>query len=263
MSLGATAGNGTYTLSGSGLLSATNEYIGCNSAATGLLQQTGATNSVTCLSIGSSGQYQLHGGTLQINGSFVNCGIFDGGNSSAMLSGSNCILDFSTGTLQNVGSTLVRMDNNSLLIVPSGVNPSTTFSISSSLGLTHTAGTTLVVPAGQGFGGWGSISDPVNCQGTITAGAGGFINLNNGLVLSGTSNVNLGGRALTVNDLASGMSSSGWLLWNSQFIGNGGMGAFTQSGGLNSIAGNLYLGYNSGSSGTYSLSGSGQLSAVS
>ena len=48
------------------------------------------------------------------------------------------------------------------------------------------------MPAGQGFGGWGSINDPVNCQGTITAACGGVINLNNGLTLSGSGNVNLG-----------------------------------------------------------------------
>ena len=34
-----------------------------------------------------------------------------------------------------------------------------------------------------------------------------------------------------------------------------------QSGGTNSVAGYLYLGYNAGSSGTYNLSGSGLLSA--
>ena len=58
--LGYNAGSsGTYSLSGSGLLSATNEYIGYNSAATALFQQTGGTNSVTYLSIGSGGRYQL------------------------------------------------------------------------------------------------------------------------------------------------------------------------------------------------------------
>ena len=46
-------------------------------------------------------------------------------------------------------------------------------------------------------------------------------------------------------------------------VGYSGMGAFTQSGGTNSIGpyyGSLYLGYNPGSSGTYNLSGSGLLS---
>ena len=43
-------------------------------------------------------------------------------------------------------------------------------------------------------------------------------------------------------------------------IGQGGTGAFTQSGGTNASS-SLYLGYLAGGSGTYNLSGSGQLSA--
>ena len=46
-----------------------------------------------------------------------------------------------------------------------------------------------------------------------------------------------------------------------EYVGFSGTGSFTQSGGTNSISSNsFYLGYNAGSSGTYSLSG-GQLSA--
>ena len=94
------------------------------------------------------------------------------------------------------------MGTNSLLIVPAGFNPSTGFASLQHLGLTHTLGTTLTVPAGQGFGGSGSINDPVNCQGTITATSGGAINLSGGLTLSGTGTVNLGSGNLTTNDLA-------------------------------------------------------------
>ena len=82
------------------------------------------------------------------------------------------------------------MSANSLLIVPAGFNTLTGFAHYSSLGLTHTLGTTLTVPAGKGFGGSGSISDPVNCQGTITAVSGGTINLSGGLTLSGTGAIN-------------------------------------------------------------------------
>ena len=47
----------------------------------------------------------------------------------------------------------------------------------------------------------------------------------------------------------------------SQYVGYSGAGTFTQSGGTNSNRG-LYLGLNTGSSGTYSLSGTGVLSAT-
>ena len=53
------------------------------------------------------------------------------------------------------------MGSNSLLIVPSGFSPATSFAAYGSLGLTHTVGTTLTVPAGKGFSGSVSIGDPV------------------------------------------------------------------------------------------------------
>ena len=254
-------GSGTLTITGTasdisgGAISAYGQNIG------GLFTQSGGTNSITYLSINYGGHYQLSGGTLQINGGLVSSGTFDGGNSSAVLSGSNCIVNFSTGTLQNVGATIVSMDANSLLIVPPGLNPSTAFGSCTCLGLpAHTTGTPLVVPAGQGFGGLGSINDSVTCHGTITAASGGSINLNNGLVLSGTGAVSLGGGTLTTNDTASGISS-GSLSANGVNIGTTATGVFTQSGGTNTISNALYLGSNAGSSGTYSLSGAGQLSA--
>ena len=101
-------------------------------------------------------------------------------------------MDLSQTTLQNVGSLTVNMGPDSLLMLPAGFNPATGFGSLTSAGLVHVAGTTLTVPAGQGFGGWGSIDNPVNCQGTITAAPGGVINLNNGLVLSGNGTVTLG-----------------------------------------------------------------------
>ena len=45
-------------------------------------------------------------------------------------------------------------------------------------------------------------------------------------------------------------------------VGNSGTGNFTQTGGTNSLNSFLYLGYDAGGSGTYSLGGSGQLSTV-
>ena len=146
--------------------------------------------------------------------------------------------------------------------MPAGFDPLTGFASYSTLGLTHTLGTTLTVPAGQGFGGSGSISDPVNCQGTITAVSGGTLNLNGGLTLSGTGTVNLGGGTLTTNDLFSGISG-GWL---SVRMPN--MSATVARGPSRSPAGPMLLApplsfwaYNASDSGTYNLSGSGLLSA--
>ena len=48
---------------------------------------------------------------------------------------------------------------------------------------------------------------------------------------------------------------SGSLASPNQYIGYSATGSFTQSGGTNSLSNNLFLGYNAGSNGTYSLSG--------
>ena len=200
------AGSGTYSLGPNGLLSTTYESVACNSAATGLFQQSGGSNAVaTLLSIGSGGRYQLSGGTLQAGG-IANAGVFDGSNSPATLVASG-VVDLASGTWTNLGATSVNLGANSLLIVPAGFNTATAFGSYSSLGLAYTLGSTLTVPAGRSFSTGGlSINDPVNCQGAILALSQGTINLNNGLLLSGTGLVSLGLGNLTINDMLSGMS---------------------------------------------------------
>ena len=162
-------------------------------------------------------------------------------------------MDISSGTWQTFGHISVSMGADSLLIVPAGFNTSTAFADYSTLGVTYTRGTTLTVPAGLGFVGSVSIKDPVPCQGSIVA-SGGNINLNDGLVLSGSGSVTLGGGNLTVNDNLSGISGGSLSVYN-QYTGSGGTGTFTQSGGINGIGNYLYLGNNAGDSGTYKLSG--------
>ena len=181
---------GTYALGG-GLLSAANEYIGPSGQA--LFQQTGGVNTTSYLSIaGTQASYRLNGGTLNVQCSLVNQGVFDGGGGTGSLNVTSGIFDLSQGTLQNVGAMSVSVDGNSLLIVPAGFNPATGFGSLNSSGLIHNAGTTLLVPAAQGFSGQGSIVDPVVCQGTIAAvSGGGSINLGNGLSVSGTAKVRL------------------------------------------------------------------------
>ena len=53
--------------------------------------------------------------------------------------------------------------------------------------------------------------------------------------------------------------TGGGLSAGTQYVGVSGTGTFSQSGGTNASYANLYLGYNAGSSGTYSLSSSGLL----
>ena len=278
--LGTSAGAyGSYAQTG-GTLSAPFEYVGRAGAA--FFQQTGGLNSTAYVAIGAGGRYAFSSGTLYINtnqaaagDSYTGTNLFGAGGgisgpgildltdcTGTILAGSNSLVDLSRAALTNVGSMSLSVGANSLLVVPPGFNPSTAFRSFSCEGMTHTAGTTLAVSAGQGFGGAGSINDRVQCQGSIVATAGGFglcLNLNNGLVLSGNGYVNLGtaaypappGGALIVNDLASGMSG-GTLVTTSQYVGSGGTGAFAQSGGSNSNT-YLYVGCGATDSGSYSL----------
>ena len=60
-----------------------------------------------------------------------------------------------------------------------------------------------------------------------------------------------------------GLSGTGQLIAYSEYVGYSGAGNFVQSGGVNTLVygdGGLYLGYSAGSSGTYTLSGTAQLS---
>jgi autotransporter-associated beta strand protein len=65
------------------------------------------------------------------------------------------------------------------------------------------------------------------------------------------------------NSGAALMSGGSCYVWGMLYIGDSGTGTFTQTGGTNSINLSLTLGSNSGSSGTYILSDTGQLSANS
>ncbi len=250
--------SGSYLLSGSGVLVSSAEFVG--NSRSGAFTQSGGSNAVGNLSIAVSGRYQFSGGTLQIS-SFVNQGIFDATGSSGLLAtGGSAIIDVSRAALVNTGSMSLTVGANSLLLIPAGFNPSTSLHSYTNLGLAHNVGTPLTILPGQGFAGAGAIADFVNCQGTISAVAGS-INLNGGIALSGTGSVNLGYSGVSVNDVAANITG-GTLQAGTEYVGKNGVGALTQSGGVNSTS-SLYLGYNAGSSGTYTLSGLGTLSASS
>ena len=263
-------GNGTYSLSQTGVLSAGCEYVGCVSTATGLFQQSGGSNAVSYLFIGGSNdRYLLSGGTLQVNGGLANAGVLDGGGGTGVLSvAGSSLVDFSQGSIVNAGAMSVTIGPGSLVIVPSTFTTAAFQSFTTGAGvLVHTAGTTLAVSATDSVGGWGSINDPLNCQGSITATPGGAINLSGSLSILGTGTVSLGNGSVTTNDAASSIAA-GSLASMNHYVGDSGAGSlaqagtFTQSGGSNTVSSTLYLGYNFSDRGTYILSGSGVLSAA-
>ena len=248
--------NGGIAVSAPGNVSLGSGNCTVNDSQSGM---NGGSLSVNYFTIGSAGRFQFSGGTLHVNG-FANQGVFDPtGSTGALTVAGSSIVDFSQAALLN--SMSLSIGPNSLLLLPAGFNPATGFSSFSNAGLTHNVGTPLTILPGQGFSGIGAVADFVNCQGTIAATTGGAINLNGGLTVSGTGNVSLGYGVLTVKDSLSGITA-GSLSAYFENVGSPGTGTFTQSGGTNNLGyGMLLLGYNSGSSGSYILSGSGLLSA--
>lgn len=122
----------------------------------------------------------------------------------------------------------------------------------------HAADVYWNLPAGQS-GDWSAV--PTNwTPGTPTAADSAWI-VNGGTATISTVTATCGTLSLGSSAGSGTVWMKGGSLYVAQFIGSSGSGAFLQSGGTNGSAG-LYLGYNPGSSGTYSLTSSGQFSAV-
>jgi hypothetical protein len=223
----ASTSNGTYTLGGTGSLSAaSSETVGLNG--TGNFNQTGGTNTMTGSvgaglyigkSNGSTGTYNLSGtgSILFANNEFV-------GNSG-------------TGILNQTGGTNTVESATNGLIIAGTSNLTGTYVLSGTGSLT--AGNELVGFGGTGIfnqtGGTNSIPASNNAALTIGCGSTGTY------TLSGTGSLSC---AVT------------------EYVGFSGTGILTQTGGTNTISNPNYLdvGYIPGSTGTYSLSGTGSLS---
>ena len=198
---------------------------------------------------------------MNINGGFESLGILDLSHSTAVINMSSAIVNLSHIIYATASNATINIDEHSLLITPSGHNASEYFANINNSGIIHQAGSALDISSAYSIYGIGSISDHVNCQGSLSATSGYTITLNGGLNLSGTGAVNLRTGNLYVNDAISGMDG-GTLNANNQYIGSTGSGTFTHTDGTSSIANSLYLGNSSTASGNYYLSGSGQLFAT-
>ena len=254
--LGQGAGSeGRYELGDEGKLLAAVEFIG--DQGTGTFIQTGGKNTTGYLSINSLSRYELSGGKLDITGGGLNVeGVLDLSGSDARIKvGDDAIVNLFGGGVLGTAQSRLTVGANSLTIYAPGAHPADTFGSFATKGMMHQAGQVLDIQAGQGFAGRGRIDDHVVCAGTITASVGGGIDLNGGLaVVSPGAVVDLGDGKLTVDDLASGIAA-GSLMAGAEYIGDTGTGSFSHTAGTNTIKRDLYLGYEPGSHGTYSISG--------
>ena len=221
------ASTSIFNLSGTGNINAGSEMIG--GGGLGIFNQTGGTNSVGLLTLESTGEYNLSGGTLNIAGGFVNQGVLDCTGSGEIVISTPSILDFSKGNILNAGSKTLSVPSGSLVIVSTSSNLQNVFgSYNQRRNDTYRRNDPYRSPRSK-LRRIGNINDLVVCTGKITAGSGGYINLNNGLILFGNGSVNLGSKynlgngILTVEDTSSCIAGGTLSMYN-QYVGKSGTG---------------------------------------
>ena len=132
--------------------------------------------------------------------------------------------------------------------------------------------TTGALTAGSvrlGYGGVGTLdwASGTLDTGAVSVGPGGTLNGNvqwnfgGALTVAGGA-LDLGAHDLTLDASAGANITAGSLAARSLYLGSVGLGSLTQMGGTHTLSGQLYLGYSPGSNGMYTLTGTGQFSAV-
>ncbi len=269
-------GLGNYTQSAGTLVSNSFEFIGYSG--TGNYNQTGGTNTTPSI------MYIGFGGGS--NGSYAMS------NSAALSTDAMFVGGASTGSFTQSGSS--TNTTTELAVGGDGNVANGTYSLSGSATISVTSGGVEIL----GYGGTGTLTQSGgtnNASGQIYVGGfspitgTGFYSLSNGQINAssnetvgnlGTGTFNQSGGNNSLSSISSGLlvGGAGGVLGTYILSGQGqitdagfeavgvsGTGVFNQTGGTNNINGGdaidagLYLGENAGSTGTYSLSGSGQL----
>jgi fibronectin-binding autotransporter adhesin len=259
---------GTLNIGSMGWVSASSEIVGNSSA--GTLTQNGGTNTAGFLTIGanagSAGSYTLAGGTLNVNSSIISIG--QSGNGTLNQTGGYLNFSSTGGEFsvvnENVGGT-VNQSAGFAAVSVGGVGYIPSYNPAPNGGLT--VDSSRGTPASYSLSGTGNLT-----ASNETIGASG----------SGIFTENGGGNQISSYLLIGYQSGAGTYTLNggqlssgaAEVVGVNGNGTFNQSGGSNNMNGSgpginvatpyaLCLGYNSGSSGTYNLSGSGYLTSQS
>ncbi|MBN2584969.1 MAG: hypothetical protein JXL80_18035 [Planctomycetes bacterium] len=253
------------------LLTAGNAYVNPLS----LFDQTGGQANIDYYTL--RGTHRYTGGTLQLNHGWVHGGLMDFQGASVGVQAGNALVDLSLGgTFANGTNASFTSGPLSMVILPPGFNAGVFGGGFTPGNLTHTAGTTMEIAAGEAWEGWGVVEDHVNCSGSIDAGDGGWIDLMNGLNVDDDGYVCLGTGSLLVEDLTSGMTG-GTLIGDytlvgvvvvacDLFIGRETPGAFTITGDSLCTVGSIWIsdeGSGDGSAeGTLSVGGTATLESV-
>ncbi len=253
---------GVFTLSGTGI----DNVTGTDGTANGSLS--------LAVNTGSTGTFNLNGGTLTAGyvrgGSGTSTFNFNGGTLTAGASATDFLQNFTHAYVQAGGATI---NTNGYNVAVAQALASGTASGTTDGGLLKLGAGTLTLSGASTYTGDTGVS-----AGTLAVGSGGSVTGGNiyvgtgaTLAIAGTGSVRPGGsyeldvEGTTASPASVTLSGTGNLSTGQVTIGgdDGTTGTFTQSGGTFTINnGNaLYLGSKSGSSGSYTLSGTGSLSA--
>lgn len=251
-----TGGNGTYKLSGSGILMDSGTlYIGASG--TGDLQQSGGTITAVGLSMGNNsdgfGSYELSGGSITINGtSYLGgatgaTGIVTQTGGTASLEGDVILGNAagSEGQYNLLGSTHASLTISGNLDIAAATASSGSFYFNYNVGTSTPGGNATLAFANSGS------ELIIGDQGT-------------GLFEQGGGDLNLAAQGVTL-DIGAKLGSSGayylagGTLEDDLIVGDAGGGAFTNTGGTHTVSGNLVIGNQSTGVGTYTLGGTGNL----
>ncbi|MFH1550048.1 MAG: PEP-CTERM sorting domain-containing protein [Planctomycetota bacterium] len=226
-------------------------YVGRHSSA--VVEQDGGTNQVGYLEMNSVSSYTLSGGTLSISDSADIDGSFHFDNGDGILNVNGGLVNFADAVIDGTSSATFNSAANTLTIFPTGFDPAAEFGSYNALGLVHNAGSTLVISSGEGFAGYGSISDAVENEGVITP-SGGSLEFRGGLTISNGGTLDSSTKIFHVDDTTITIAASGGtMLAHQEYIGYEGTATFNQYGGTNTVSNVLYIGDRAGSAGTYNL----------
>jgi hypothetical protein len=284
------SGSGTFNQTGGNATASSGITLASSPGGTGVVNLSGGTFTSPTLTINNASAFHQTGGTVNL--SSINNALLIG-NATAT---ATYTLDGANSTLSVTGSELVGNGGNGTLVQTAGVNTANTllvgqggtgfynlFQGSATFNAAYIGGSTsgaggagsLLVTAGGTFTVaqtlkiWNSGTSVVNLNGGVitvglidTSGAparfnwtAGTLNYGNDLFVDTVSTSPLGSAlALGNNQILSIFNSK------NEFVGNGGTGSITQNGGSNSVN-SLYLGFSNSASGSYTLAGSGALTA--
>ena len=243
--------SGQYVLNG-GSLAVGNLSLSGN----GQYLLNGGSLAVGDLVVDSPSSFNWAGGSLSLMGGLNLAGQMDWNGNPLAFSADHVLVDLTGGgSFANAQQGSFDLGGDSLLVVNPGTDLPSQFAQFSNDGMTHVAGSPLVVPTSQHFSGSGQIADILVCQGgSVQAAPGLGLNLNGGIQLE-AGLVNVGSGTVSANGLSS--ISGGELSGGTLNIQATDPSAFRQTGGT--VRSDIYFDW----AAVYDLSGTGTIDAYS